>query len=189
VVSVQTKPSGGEGKPPERGLFRLLRQFCRVGVTLRNRTMLDVEPRASILRGALCLAFKRSVLTSGLRPYAAKMPVRRIVQASLNRGTRFVAMFGRDPHGSALDRRGQWSRTFSKYTAQSVLPSQSPSSHWPRARPRGRNMIELPHEFLSAIFVIILVADVRRSRNWLSGSADTRDRTRRLSQIGGEVLR
>jgi hypothetical protein len=39
-------------------------------------------------------------------------------------------------------------------------------------------MIELPHQFLNAIFAaVIVVANVRRSRNRLRGSPDVRERS------------
>jgi hypothetical protein len=39
-------------------------------------------------------------------------------------------------------------------------------------------MIELPHEFLNAIFAaVIIVANVRRSRNWLRGRPGVRGRS------------
>jgi hypothetical protein len=42
----------------------------------------------------------------------------------------------------------------------------------------GRSAIELPHEFLNATFAaVIIVANVRRLRNWLRGSPDVHERS------------
>ena len=63
-------------------------------------------------------------------------------------------------------------------TARAVRSSPSPSSLWRRARLTGHPMIELPHQFLTAIFAaVIIVANVRRSRNWLRGSPDVHERS------------
>jgi microcystin degradation protein MlrC len=102
-----------------------------------------------------------------------------IVQTQLSRGSSFIAMLGRDPHPPALGReRDQWSSMFSNCTARAVRSSPSPSSLWRRARLTGHPMIELPHQLLNAIFAaVIIVADVRRSRNWLRGSPDVHERS------------
>jgi hypothetical protein len=113
------------------------------------------------------------------RENRARMPVRQIVQAQLSRGSSFIAMLGRDPHSSTLGQeRDQWSSMFSNCTARAVRSSPSPSSLWRRARLTGHPMIELPHQFLNAIFAaVIVVANVRRSRNRLRGSPDVRERS------------
>src|ERR1700722_19409068 len=107
------------------------------------------------------------------------MPVRRIVQAQLSRGSNFVAMLGRDPHiHRRWDRRDQWSSTFSNCTARAALFSHSPSSRWRRARLSGRSAIELPPEFLTTIFgAVVIVANVRQLRNRLRASPDAHERS------------
>jgi hypothetical protein len=169
--------------------LRLSKQFCLLALRCGNRKMRSTRltgPQSSTSarrpacgwarRGALHLLTKRSIRPAEHHPIGrsparenrAWVPVRRIVQAPLSRGSRFVGMLDRGPYRSASDRRSQWSSTFSNCTVRAALSSQSPSSFWHRERLTDRDMIELPHEFVNAVFaVVIIVAGVRRSRNQL----------------------
>jgi hypothetical protein len=89
-----------------------------------------------------------------------------------------IAMLGRDPHPPALGQeRSMVEHILELYAASGAIFTFAFLALASR-RLSGRTMIKLPHEFVNTIFAAaIIVANVRRSRNWLRGSPDLHERS------------